>query len=177
MKKANEKEIKSLGFLSRYIMLDSFLDEITPKSRWNKGEVVYNSTGIEIDTWEENNGLSSMIHLMNENSLFWIKKTSNDPISGDTQFYSTRVTTPCIPSSWLYNNRHMQSRGQKIYGNTVPLKIGVENAGNIGHENYTVTSTVTLSQAQFDHIPSGKKLMHVMSLQGRTYTTAIERKR
>lgn len=144
---------------THYLMFDTYLSALLGPQGLNRKD--FN------DKLKQNELLQKYIAKLNRDSWLWTKQPMpHDAISDTGTYVSTRVMTPCVPGSWLFNGRRMLNRGQAVFGNQVTLTLGVQDAGQTDRNSYRVDSTVRLTEKQLAALPAGYKLVHFMTWQG-----------
>jgi hypothetical protein len=157
--------------LSRYWIFDENLTELRTSPRRDKATEQRYSYGLDLDHCEATNSVVKAIKdRVDDAYLYWYEDKST---SGQPHSYSTQVLTPCIPSNWLYSHRHWVSRDKHVFGDAVSLTLAVNGAGQKGGDSYETASTVTLSASQWGNVPADSKLVHFLSVQGRTEYQAL----
>ncbi|MGX5056538.1 Tc toxin subunit A-related protein [Enterobacter asburiae] len=162
--------------LTTRLLFDAFLNEVSPhRQKQRKDGIAREWSKIDITKLQSaDEGAQTYIRMLDNASYLWHRTGTGDAVSGNEPYFSTHVMSACIPGSWLFTERHMLHRGQAVFGNIVPLTLTVENAGQSGVANYAVHSVVSLKAEQFNAIPSGYKLVHFLTWQGRSNYSQIQ---
>ncbi|SUX32631.1 Tc toxin subunit A-related protein [Chromobacterium violaceum] len=152
-----------------YLLLDSFLSEITRNALW--GEAGTQSRP-GVAKW--GGALGNTIRGLILNSYRWIVKGGGqDLVNPDEWFYSTGVVTPCMPNSWLLERRYMKNLGSLVFGPEMKVALSVDGAGQTGRDSYEVISRATISADMLAKVPSDRKLIHFLEINGNSRYAAV----
>ncbi|AZE48346.1 hypothetical protein C4K04_2674 [Pseudomonas chlororaphis] len=162
---SNKRDAKQTGV---YRIFDGFLTEVSTDplrlseeqhkeiSPWRP---VIGSAGF----WEKNDRSFRIVQGLVYNSYRWI--IYGDEESSDT-YYSTGIMTPCVPNAWLFADRQIGSHGRLTFGEGLTATLSVVGAGQINRNDYIVESTASVAAAILKKMPSDKKLVHFIEMNG-----------
>ncbi|NHR07243.1 hypothetical protein HA052_18800 [Chromobacterium haemolyticum] len=154
-----------------YLLLDSFLSEVTRNTLWGEADSA-NRPGVA--KWGGDHVLGRTIQGLILNSYRWIVRgKTEDPANPDEYFYSTGVATPCVPKSWLLERRYMQNLGSLVFGPEMTVTLDVDGAGQTGRGSYEVISKVAVSATMLAKVPSDRKLVHFLEINGNSRYAAV----
>lgn len=150
-----------------YLLLDTFLSEVTRNALWG-AEGSVNRPGVA--KWDGD--LGRTIQGLILNSYRWIVHgDAQDRANPNEWFYSTGVVTPCVPKSWL--SARLYARNSLTFGPGIQLALDVDGAGQIGRDSYEVKSTVSLPSDVLGKVPPGRKLVHFLEVNGVTRYASV----
>ncbi|WP_198672867.1 Tc toxin subunit A [Photorhabdus sp. CRCIA-P01] len=159
---------------SKVWLFDEDLTELLPMPRWEKLSAQAKYEGMDINAVKDirDNKSSKLLTTMTEivNNAYLNTPAYTPSKLEQRGLYHTRVLTPCIPENWLFNQRRLESRSERIFGTqlALELKVSDKDVSQAGRGGYRTDSVLTLTTEQWQHLPSDAKLVHFLSVKGRT---------
>ncbi|THJ46022.1 hypothetical protein E9536_40245 [Burkholderia sp. LS-044] len=153
-----------------YLLLDAFLGEVTINALWGEAGT-QNRPGVA--KWDGNLGRTVQGLILN--SYRWIVKgEATDLVNPNEWFYSTGLMTPCVPKAWLLDQRYTQNLGALAFGSGMTVTLDVDGAGQTGRDSYEVISKLAVPEPMLASVPSGRKLVHFLEVNGISRYVAVE---